>query len=172
MVFSLGDRSRISALRDSGPSPSPHESLQHCSTRLPSVAVPTSCSFFPLYVFPSLSESLSAPATHSSLSQHDSRVSSPSVFLSLSFLIPSTFHDSTSVSLSLSFSLSLSLSIVRGLLTSLLQATPYLKRSSVQNGQMALGSSSVGETYLSVDWCSITWYQLTDQSPNGLTSVH
>lgn len=94
--FSSGDWSRISALRDSRPSPSPHKSLQHRSTRLPSVAVPTSCSSFLFFLLLlRLSFSVDSWPTEPRREQqrapgYDSPCVLPSVFLSLSSNCPSS----------------------------------------------------------------------------------
>lgn len=164
-VLSSGDRSRISALRDSRPSPSPHKSLQHRSTRLPWVAGPTSCSFFSSFT----SLLLCRLSTESRREQQRARAT---ILVCLGLLSSSRFLPTLCSSLTFRAHHRLSLSLTRGLLASLLQATPYLERSSVQNGQMALGSAIVGEAGLHIDWCQVTWCLLSDQSRSGLTSVH
>lgn len=144
------------------PSPSPHESLQHrrrvfprFSYRLPPLFFPSPPPFFSLLPFSS-DRASAHQRRHRRISCLTFRP--PLVFPS-PLALPSLARPS---GLSRPFFLSLSFllcpcSSPSDPPASLPQATPYLERSSVQNGQMALSSPSVGEPGPRADWRPVTW---------------
>lgn len=159
--FSSGDWSRISALRDSRPSPSPHKSLQHRSTRLPSVAVPTSCSSFLFFFFPPSLSTLNRQSHGESSRELQAtilRVSLPSVFLSLSSNVPGTRQ---------------TISVTHSWPSSQPAAGHTLPRAFFRP-EWANGAriSDCREAGLYIDWRQVTWCLLSDQSRPRLTSVH